>query len=52
MAKAADAVLAIEELRSSVEGEVITPEDASYEEARRIWNGSLLTISITSAEKR
>ena len=41
MAKAADAVLAIEELRSSVEGEVITPEDASYEEARRIWNGMI-----------
>ena len=29
----------IEQLRSSIGGEVITPEDASYEEARKVWNG-------------
>jgi FAD/FMN-containing dehydrogenase len=31
----------IEQLRSSVGGEVITPEDASYEEARKVWNGMI-----------
>ncbi len=30
-----------EELRSRVEGEVITPDDVSYEEARRVWNGMI-----------
>ncbi len=31
----------IEQLRSSIDGEVITPEDSSYEEARRVWNGMI-----------
>ena len=31
----------IEQLRSSVGGEVITPEDAPYEEARKVWNGMI-----------
>jgi FAD/FMN-containing dehydrogenase len=31
----------IEQLRSVIEGEVIAPEDASYEEARKVWNGMI-----------
>jgi hypothetical protein len=31
----------IERLRSTFGGEVITPEDSSYEEARRVWNGRI-----------
>ena len=31
----------IEELRSALGGEVIAPEDSSYEEARRVWNGMI-----------
>ena len=31
----------IERLQSTVGGEVITPEDSSYEEARRVWNGMI-----------
>jgi FAD/FMN-containing dehydrogenase len=31
----------IERLRSAIGGEVITPEDSSYEEARRVWNGRI-----------
>jgi FAD/FMN-containing dehydrogenase len=29
----------IEQLRSTLAGEVITPEDSAYEEARLVWNG-------------
>jgi FAD/FMN-containing dehydrogenase len=29
----------VEQLRSTVGGEVITPDDPGYEEARRVWNG-------------
>ena len=39
MGQSVDAVLDVEGLRSGVEGEVITPDDASYEEARKVWNG-------------
>lgn len=31
----------IEELRRSVSGAVIVPDDARYEEARRVWNGAI-----------
>ena len=31
----------IEELRSSVGGEVVTPEHDAYEEARKVWNGMI-----------
>ncbi|HWG09761.1 MAG TPA: FAD-binding oxidoreductase [Solirubrobacteraceae bacterium] len=35
-----DAVaLRAEEIRTRISGEVITPDDAGYEEARRVWNG-------------
>jgi FAD/FMN-containing dehydrogenase len=32
---------AVEELRSKITGEVITPEDGAYEEARLVWNGMI-----------
>ncbi len=31
----------IDELRSVFRGEVITPDDAGYDEQRRVWNGSI-----------
>jgi FAD/FMN-containing dehydrogenase len=31
----------IEGLRSAIAGEVITPEDGAYEEARKVWNGMI-----------
>src|SRR5208283_6195830 len=30
-----------EDLRSSIAGEVITPDDPAYEEARLVWNGMI-----------
>ena len=30
----------IQELRDAVRGEIVTPSDSAYEEARRIWNGA------------
>src|SRR3954453_8179472 len=30
----------VQELRESIRGEVITPRDAGYAEARQIWNGA------------
>src|SRR6266480_2844536 len=30
----------IQELREAVQGEIVTPEDDGYAEARRIWNGA------------
>jgi FAD/FMN-containing dehydrogenase len=32
---------ALEELETSLRGELVRPEDPSYEERRRIWNGSI-----------
>ena len=32
---------ALEELRAGLRGEVISPTDATYEEARRVWNGAI-----------
>jgi FAD binding domain/Berberine and berberine like len=45
----------VEELRSSVGGEVIAPEDPSYDQARRVWNGRIdrnpaLIVSCRSTE--
>jgi len=31
----------IDRLRSGVGGEIVTPEDPTYEEARRVWNGMI-----------
>jgi FAD/FMN-containing dehydrogenase len=31
----------VEQLRKSVDGEVITPSDPAYEEARKVWNGMI-----------
>lgn len=30
-----------DQLRKSIQGEVITPDDAAYEDARRVWNGTI-----------
>src|SRR5256712_10340672 len=32
---------AVDEIRPSLRGEVITPADAGYEEARGVWNGNI-----------
>ena len=32
---------AVNDLRASFRGEVVSPADAGYEEHRRIWNGSI-----------
>ncbi len=32
---------AVEEFRSSLRGELLTPSAAGYEEARRVWNGMI-----------
>ena len=31
----------LEDLRSTISGEVITPGDPAYEEARLVWNGMI-----------
>jgi len=41
MSQPALAALDLDELRSTIRGEVITPEDPSYEEARLVWNGMI-----------
>jgi FAD/FMN-containing dehydrogenase len=45
----------IEGLRSAVGGEVITPDDVSYDEARKVWNGMIdrhpaLVVRCTSTD--
>jgi len=32
---------ALEGLRESMRGEIITPEDRAYDEARKVWNGDV-----------
>ncbi len=32
---------AADALRNSIQGEVITPEDAAYDDARKVWNGTV-----------
>jgi FAD/FMN-containing dehydrogenase len=32
---------AADELRKSMQGEVITPQDEAYEDARKVWNGTI-----------
>jgi hypothetical protein len=39
MSQPALAAPSVDELRSKVDGEVITPENPAYEEARLVWNG-------------
>ena len=39
MSQPALAAPSVDELRSRVGGEVITPENLAYEEARLVWNG-------------
>jgi FAD/FMN-containing dehydrogenase len=45
----------VEDLRSSIAGEVITPDDPAYEEARLVWNGMVdrrpaLVVRCSSSE--
>ena len=45
----------IEQLRSAIGGQVVTPDDPAYEEARNVWNGRIdrrpaLVASCTSTE--
>ena len=47
----------VDGLRPKIGGEVITPEDSSYDEARRVWNGMIdrhpaLIVRCTSADGR
>jgi FAD/FMN-containing dehydrogenase len=41
MTEMASASEAIDRLRASYPGEVISPDDAAYEEARKVWNGTV-----------
>ena len=55
MAQYAGAEVPVEDLRTNVAGEVITPEDASYEQARKVWNGMIdrrpaVVVRCTSAQ--
>jgi hypothetical protein len=33
--------IAIEQLRESMRGEIVTPEHDAYDEARKVWNGDI-----------
>ena len=41
MSPSALATPTVEELRSTITGEVIAPDDQAYEEARLVWNGMI-----------
>jgi FAD/FMN-containing dehydrogenase len=55
MSPSALATPTVEELRSTITGQVIAPDDQAYEEARLVWNGMIdrrpaLVVRCSSAD--